>query len=162
MKEKNTKRCVIYATYVGRFQYIRGLPSGWGRLLVVDKVDPPRPEGQRELKVSAVSGPNSVAEGLPTNQMICCKSDKNDVLTDHPIFSALAWGLRQIVASTFQSSISPGTVGRLLGGSTNILYLGISPGNISRSERERERERERTGPVSKKIKILDSQQGEKR
>lgn len=48
MKEKeNTKRCVIYATYVGRFQYIRGSPSGWGRLLVVDKVDPPRPEGQR-------------------------------------------------------------------------------------------------------------------
>lgn len=47
MKEKeNTKRCVIYATYVGGFKYIRGLPSGWGRLLVVDKVDLPRPEGQ--------------------------------------------------------------------------------------------------------------------
>lgn len=157
MKEKeNTKRCVIYATYVGMFQYIRGLPSGWGRLLVVDKVDPPRPEGQRELKVSAVSGPNSVAEGLPTNQMICCKSDKNDVLTDHPIFSALAWGLRQIVASTFQSSISPGTVGRLLG-VAQIFYISeflqeIYPGA---------RERERTGPVSKKIKSLASQQGAK-
>ena len=118
------------------------------------------PRGPARAEGLSGLGAKLVAEGLPTNQIICCKSDKNDVLTDHPIFSALAWGLRQIVASTFQSSISPGTVGRLLG-LAQIFYIPEFLQNIYPGARERERERERTGPVSKKIKSLASQQGAK-